>query len=153
MVKVGTVVVGQGLLPEGHHVFKVDSIDASKYEDFGKLTINLITQDGHTHQERFTMIKQDGTLNEGAQKAWSFWVGTILDRWGVGETDTDELVGKYLAADVEHVESDTINEKTGKPYVNARLNNMTSATGFDGATTSDTDASDSVDDGDDLDDL
>ncbi|UQS82587.1 hypothetical protein MOO45_02765 [Bombilactobacillus folatiphilus] len=154
MAKIKTVEVGQGLIPEGHYVFKVDDVDDSKYEDFGKITINLITKDGKKFSERFTLLKADGKLNEGAQKAWSFWVGIILNQWGAGESDTDDLIGKYLEADVVHKESDQINEKTGKAYVNANLENIKSADGFDGAEDEkpmvDSDEDDDLDDLDDL---
>lgn len=152
-MKIKTVQVNQGLLPEGHVVLKVESVDTSKYEDFGKLAINLVTKSGQKHVERFQFQKADGSLNEGAQKAWSYWVGVILDQWGAGEADTDELVGKYIQADVEHVESDTVNEKTGKPYINVRLNNMASADGFDSENDKNEVSSQSDDVEDDLDDL
>ncbi|MFT8425657.1 MAG: hypothetical protein ABF630_09365 [Liquorilactobacillus sp.] len=156
-MKIGTVEVNSGLLPEGHVVLKVESIDTSKYEDFGKLSINLVTKSGQKHVERFQFQKADGSLNEGAQKAWSYWVGVILDQWGAGEADTDELVGKYIQADVEHVESDTVSDKTGKPFVNVRLNNMKSADGFDSTDDEENEApsqnDDVEDDLDDLDDL
>ncbi|WP_182437731.1 hypothetical protein [Bombilactobacillus bombi] len=153
MAKIETVVVNQGLLPEGHYIFKVDSVDDSKYDDFGKLAINLVTKSGQKHIKRFQMRTKDGKLNEGAQKAWSFWVGILLDQWGAGEADTDDLVGKYLEADVTHVESDTVNEKTGKPYVNVKLENMKSTTGFDdGEEVINKDSDNDLDDLDDLDD-
>lgn len=156
MAKIKTMAVGGSLLPEGRTQFKIIKVDDSKYEDFGKLEIKMVTQNGQAHSERFGLINaKTGEMNTGAVKAYSFWVGTILGVWGEQEVDSDELEGKCFEADVEQVESDTINEDTGKPYVNNRLSNMKAIKGFtdsdDAATEEDVDGESEEDE--DLDDF
>lgn len=121
MAKIKTMAVGGSLLPEGRTQFKILKVDDSKYDDFGKLEIRMVTKEGQAHTERFGLINSKGEVNEGAVKAWSFWVGTILGVWGEQEVDSDELEGKFFEGDVSQVESDSINEDTGKPYVNNRI--------------------------------
>jgi hypothetical protein len=134
MAKIKTMAVGGSLLPEGRTQFKILKVDDSKYDDFGKLEIRMVTKEGQAHTERFGLINSKGEVNEGAVKAWSFWVGTILGVWGEQEVDSDELEGKFFEGDVSQVESDSINEDTGKPYVNNRIENMKAIDGFDGVT-------------------
>lgn len=135
MAKIKTMAVGGSLLPEGKTQFKIIKVDDSKYEDFGKLEIKMVTQNGQPYSERFGLINaKTGEMNAGAVKAYSFWVGTILGIWGEQEVDSDELEGKFIEANVTQVESDTISEKTGKPFVNNQLENMKAINGFDGAT-------------------
>lgn len=130
MAKIGTVSVGGYLLPEGKTEFKITKVDDSKYDDFGKLKVEMTTQDGQKHTEQFGFVNSKGNSNEGAIKAWSFWVGTILGVWGEQTIDTNDLVGHYFEADVTIEESDTISEKTGEPFKNNRLNNMKAIDGF-----------------------
>ena len=134
MAKIKTMAVGGSLLPEGRTQFKILKVDDSKYDDFGKLEIRMVTKEGQAHTERFGLINSKGEVNEGAVKAWSFWVGTILGVWGEQEVDSDELEGKFFEGDVSQVDSDSINEDTGTPYVNNRIENMKAIDGFDCAT-------------------
>lgn len=155
MVKIATKDIGGGfILPAGHYEFKVTEIDDAKYDDFGKLSIIMTTQGGQTHRENFQFTKPNGKANDGAIKAWSFWVGAILGKWGDGEVDSDELLGKYFECNVTTEDSDTINEKTGKPYQNNRLNDIKSISGFsDGGDEPDAEEDADDDDLDGLDDL
>lgn len=152
MVKIATKDIGGGfILPAGHYEFKVTEIDTSKYEDFGKLAIIMTTKSGQTHRENFQFTKANGSLNEGAQKAWSFWVGAILGKWGDGEVDSDELLGKYFECNVSVEDSDTINEKTGNPYQNNRLSDIKAISGFSDGDDEGDASGDESDDGEDED--
>ena len=63
MAKIG-LTEGFTLIPEGTHVFQITDV---KYkEDFGKLEIYMQTQNGSKHIERFSLLKSDGSPNEGA---------------------------------------------------------------------------------------
>lgn len=128
MAKIKLVETGWSMIPEGDHTFKVESVDYK--EDFGKLEINLVTQGGQKHQERYTLTNAKGEMNEGAMKAFSFFAKTALNNKNVEEIDPDDLVGCYVSATVAHVESEAINEKTGKPFVNVRLNDLANVVGF-----------------------
>lgn len=66
------------LISEGVTTFKVMEVDDSKYEDFGKLIVKLQTAKGEKHNEQFILTKNNGDLNEGALKAWSYFARTCL---------------------------------------------------------------------------
>lgn len=118
------------LIPEGVTTFKVVSVDDSKYEDFGKLEVKLQTAKGETHIERFGLRKNNGEINEGALKAWSYFARTCLNNFNADEIDTQDIVGCYVTATVKH-ESYTY-EKDGetKKGTNVRLNDYTVAVNF-----------------------
>ena len=140
------------LIPEGIHTFKVMEVDDSKYEDFGKLEVKLQTAKGEKHTERFTLLKANGNLNEGALKAWSYFARTCLNNFNADEIDTQDIVGCYITATVKH-ESYEYENKDGetKNGKNARLNDYTTATGFGGSVNEEPE--EDIDDLDDLDDL
>src|SRR5699024_640154 len=128
MAKIKLAEVGFSMIPEGHYVFKV--ADATYDETFGKIEVELITKNGRKHIERYQLINGKGKLVEGAQKAFSYFAKTALNNFDVEEIELDDIIGTYVSANVVHVESDTINEHTGLPYVNVRLNDLTSEIGF-----------------------
>src|SRR5699024_9714136 len=129
MAKIKLAEVGFSMIPEGHYVFKV--ADATYDETFGKIEVELITKTGRKHTERYQLINGKGKLVEGAQKAFSYFAKTALNNFDVEEIEIDDIIGTYVSANVVHVESDTINENTGLPYVNVRLNDLTSELGFE----------------------
>lgn len=118
------------LIPEGVTTFKVVEVNDSKYEDFGKLEVKLQTAKGETHIERFGLTKNNGEVNEGALKAWSYFARTCLNNFNADEIDTQDIVGCYVTATVKH-ESYTY-EKDGetKKGTNVRLNDYTVAVNF-----------------------
>lgn len=141
------------LIPEGVTIFKVMEVDDSKYDDFGKLAVKLQTAKGETHTETFSLIKKDGELNEGALKAWSYFSRTCLNNFQADEIDTQDIVGCYIQATVEHEKyTRTQGEKKGQEATAARLNDYTTATGFGGAEAEDPGENTEVAD-DDLDDF
>lgn len=125
------------LIPEGYHVFKIVEVDMSKYDDYGKIAINMETANGQKHTERFSLTDNKGELNEKAYNAFSYFCRTALNDYKNDDIDTDDLIGRYIRAEVKHVESTTINERTGKPYINVNLGEKEPAPGFDGADDSD----------------
>lgn len=139
------------VIPEGVTVFKVMEVDDSKYEDFGKLAIKLQTAKGETHTENFTLIKNNGELNEGALKAWSYFARTCLNNFQADEIDTQDIVGCYIQATVKHEKyTRTKGDKAGQEATAVRLNDYAPASGFAGAKAQ---AVVEEEDSDDLDDL
>lgn len=128
MAKIKLVDTGWSMIPEGDYIFKIT--DVVYKEDFGKLEVKLTSQEGQSHTERYSLLTKRGEVNEGAQKAFSYFAKTALNNYDVEEIDPDDLIDCYVSATVEHVESDTISEKTGEPFINVRLNDLKSATGF-----------------------
>ncbi len=124
---------GFTLIPEGFHVFKIVDVDMSKYEGFGKIEVKLETANGQKHSERFSLLNAKGEVNEGALNAFSYFARTVLNDYKAEDIDPAELVGHFIRAEVTHEVSETINERTGKPYINARLGDKEPALGFDGA--------------------
>jgi hypothetical protein len=130
---------GFTLIPEGFHVFKVVDVDMSKYDGFGKIEVKLETENGQKHSERFSLLNAKGEVNEGALNAFSYFARTVMNDYKAEDIDPTELIGHFIRAEVKHVVSDRINEKTGKPYVNANLGDKEPALGFDGGSDEDSD--------------
>lgn len=128
MSKIKLVDTGWNMIPEGQYTLKITDVEYDS--DFGKLEVKMTAQSGHTHNERYTLIRKNGEANEGAIKAFSFFAKTALNNFDIEEIDPSDLVGCYVSAEVEHVESDTVSEKTGEPFVNVRLNKLKSEVGF-----------------------
>lgn len=142
------------LIPEGVTTFKVTEVDDSKYEDFGKLAVKLQTAKGESHTENFTLLKKDGSLNEGALKAWSYFARVCLNNFQADEIDTQDIVGCYIQATVKHEKyMRTKGDNAGTEGTSVRLNDYTTSSGFGGSVTDDEDLDDLDDDFDDLDDL
>lgn len=79
---------------------------------------------GDVYYDNYTLIRKK-KVNAGAQKAMSFTIKAILGDFTVESIDPDEILDMEFNADVVHVISEDINEKTGEPYVNTRLENIT----------------------------
>lgn len=128
MGKIKLVATGWSMIPEGKTVLKVTEVEYK--EDFGKLEIKMTSQEGDNHNERYSLITNKGEMNEGAYRAFSYFAKMALNNTSVDEIDPQDLVGCYIEATIEHVESTTISEKTGEPFVNVRLNDIKSVVGF-----------------------
>ena len=141
---------GFTLIPEGTHVFKITEVEYK--EDFGKLTVTLQTKDGSTHTERYTFIKANGEINEGAINAFSYFAKTALNNFALDEIDHTDIIGCYIEATVTHEEFESNKEK-GKMLKSARLNDYAVASGFGESADEDDTEDDDLEDLDDLDDL
>lgn len=116
-------------IPNGWHDFRIE--DVTHDENFGTVEINMVTKDDYTHTEKFYLLTKSGKPNEGALKAFSYFVAVTLDRWDLKEIDEQELIGKYISAEIVRTDAGTINDKTGKPYVNVNLGDKKHCTGWD----------------------
>ena len=129
MAKIKLSEGGFSLIPEGTTIFKITEVEYK--EDFGKLTVNMQTKTGAKHTERFSLLKKDGEVNEGAIKAFSYFAKTALNNFSLDEIDDQAIVGCYITATVKHEEYDYTNDKgehkTGK---SARLSDYAVATSF-----------------------
>lgn len=136
------------IISEGVHTFKVMEVNDEKYEDFGKLEVKLQNAKGETHVERFTLLKANGELNEGALKAWSYFARVCLNNFNADEIDTQDIVDCYITATVKHEKyTRTKGEKAGTEGTNVKLSDYTSATKFPGKVTEEIE--DDIDDEDD----
>lgn len=119
---------GFSLIPEGTHIFKI--IEVSYKEEFGKLEVKMKTAKGQTHTERFNLMKQDGSMNEGAYNAFSFFAKTALQDYTLTEIDHNDLVGRYIQCSVEH-DVQPSNKDPNKTVTFIHLGDKSPADGFD----------------------
>ena len=119
---------GFTLIPEGTHIFRIYEVDYD--EDFGKLEIKMITAEGLKHTERYSLLRNDGTYNEGALNAFSFTAKVALGDYTRDDIDPTELVGYYIKADVVH-NSQPNKKDPSKTVTFVNLGNKYEADGFD----------------------
>lgn len=91
---------GFSLCPEGVHIFRIYEVDYD--EEFGKLVVHLVNAQGITHQERYSLMKQGGEINEGACNAFSYFAKTALKDYSLEAVDPKMLVDHYIKAEVTH---------------------------------------------------
>lgn len=115
-------------IPEGTHVFKITKVDYK--ETFGKLEIHMETAEGKKHVERFSFLKSDGSTNDKAFSAFSFFARTILNDNTAEEIDPEDLVGHYFRATVEH-DVQPSKKKEGETVTWVKLTDKEPADGFD----------------------
>jgi hypothetical protein len=115
-------------IAEGEHIFKITK---STYdEDFGKLEIEMTIASGQKHIERFSLIRNDGEINEGALNAFSYFAKTALNNFNLDEIDHNDLVGCYIQATVEHEKVPSKNDPA-KTVTFLRLTDQAPASGFE----------------------
>lgn len=129
MAKIG-LTEGFTLIPEGTHVFQITDV---KYkEDFGKLEIYMQTQNGSKHIERFSLLKSDGSPNEGAYNAFSYFAKTALGNFDLTEIDHTDLIGHFIECDVEHDVQEN-KKKPGQSITFVRLADKRPSEGWSGS--------------------
>lgn len=115
-------------ISKGEHVFKI--VKSNYDEDFGKVEIIMVTVNGEKHTERFSLIRNDGELNEGALNAFSYFAKTALNDFSVEEIEAKELEGRYIRCIVEH-DVQPHRDDPKKTITFVKLGDKTSAEGFD----------------------
>lgn len=120
---------GFQMMAEGEQVLK---ITAAEYdEDFGKAIFTLTNAKGQTCQERFSLLNQDGSPNEKALGAFSFFAKTAMNDFDLEDVDPEELVGHYLKAEVIHNKVPSTKDPT-KMMTFVNLGSKSPADGFEG---------------------
>ena len=121
---------GFQLIPEGSHVFQIVKVDYD--EDFGKMEVTMLTQDGLQHIERFFLLKKDGSglPNDGAMNAFAYFAHVALNDFSVQEIDEQDLKGCFMRCVVEHEQVES-NRTAGKMVTFVRLADKEPADGFD----------------------
>ena len=133
------------LIPEGVHILKVTEVDDSKYEDFGKLSVKMQTADGKSVTKMFAFRKANGELNEGTNKAWSYFARTCLNNFKADEIDTQDIVGCYVKTTITHQEFES-NKEPGKMLKSANIELFESEPAFGFATAPKNNSDDDLDD-------
>lgn len=157
MAKMKVGKVGFSLIPEGVHVFKVVACE-DKYEDFGKVSYDLLTASGQKISNRFTFVDAKGEVNEMATYYWTKFARACLNLGANDEPEIDfsDLIGCYVEAEVKH--SSYIaksGEHKGEEMTGANLVDKSYATaiGFGSQAKTDDPVDTEDDDSDDLDDF
>lgn len=115
------------LIPEGTYVFKITKVT---YDDtFGKMEISMVTPEGLWHTERYALLDANSEINEGALNAFSYFAKTALNDYTISDIDEQDLVGKFIKAEVVH--NSQKSKKTGKTMTFANLGNKSPATAED----------------------
>lgn len=115
---------------EGVHIFRIYDVEYD--ETFGRVQIYLVNAQGKTHIEKFTIMRKDGSMIDGACNALSFFAKTALQLQNTDITDIDhtELIGHYIKAQVVHNVQPNINDPS-KTVTFVNLTDKWSADGFD----------------------
>ena len=119
---------GFSICPEGTHVFRIYKVEYN--EEFGKLVVHFVNAQGCTVQERFSLMNPDGSANEGACNAFSFFAKTALNDFTLEAVDPDTLVDRYIKAEVTHTKLPS-NKDPNKTLTFANLGDKWTADGFD----------------------
>jgi hypothetical protein len=119
---------GFTVIPEGEHVFRI--YEAKYDEDFGKIEIKMVTANGSTHMERYSILNQNGEYNEKVLNAFSYFAKTALNSFDIEDVDPSELINHYVRAEVVHVKAPSTKDPTETvTFVN--LGDKSPADGFD----------------------
>lgn len=91
---------GFNLIEEGYHVFRIYGVEYK--EQFGKITVFLVTAKGEKTREIFSIKDNNGEYNDRALGAFSYFSQTALNDFSIDDVDPVELVGHYILAEVKH---------------------------------------------------
>lgn len=96
--------------PEGKHIFRIYKVDFNP--DFGKVVVYMVNAQGITHREQFGLMRADGSMNDKACNAFSFFARTALNDYSREAIDHTELVNHYIGAEVTHTVQPNRNDPT-----------------------------------------
>lgn len=119
---------GFSLIPEGWHDFKIVAVDYD--EKFGKMEIQLVTKAGQKHTERFSLLDNDGEINQKGVNAFSYFARVAMNDFQIDSIDHEDLIGKYIRGKVEHAKGNKPNPKTGKYSTFANITDKEPSVGF-----------------------
>lgn len=118
---------GFSVIPEGTYVFMITKVNYK--EDFGKMEVTMQTMNGQKHTERFSLLKSNGEVNDGAMNAFSYFAKTALNDFSIEEIDEQDLVGCFIECEVKHEEVEST-KKPGEKVTFARLGDKRPSDGF-----------------------
>lgn len=119
---------GFGVCPEGKHIFRIYKVTYD--ETFGKLVVYMVNAKGITHIEKFSLMSNNGEMNEKACNAFSFFAKTALNNFQLDAIDHTDLINHYIGGEIVHSKVPSTNEP-GKTMTFANMNEKWVADGFD----------------------
>lgn len=120
---------GFTLIPEGTYVFRIYAVEYD--ETFGVIVVKLVNAKGQTINERFTIKDSNDEPNEKALNAFSYFAKAALNDYGAEDVDPDELVDRYIEAEVVHSDPQPSTKDPNKTVIFANLGDKAPADGFD----------------------
>ena len=115
--------------PEGRHIFRIYKVDFNP--DFGKVVVYMVNAQGITHRENFSLMRADGSMNDGACNAFSFFARTALNDFSREAIDHEELVNHYIGAEVVHTVQPNKNDPSKTVTFANLVGEKWAAEGFD----------------------
>lgn len=77
-------------------------ITKAKYDtEYGKVEIVLENENGEIVNNNYNLIDNDGSTNEGALKAFSYFARVAVGDWGRDDIEDEDLVGCFVRCDIE----------------------------------------------------
>ena len=119
---------GFSLVPEGTHVFRIYNVTYD--EEFGKLTVFMVTAQGITHKENFSLKDKNDQPNEKAYNAFSYFAKTALNDYSGEDIDHTDLINHFIRAEVVHTKTPS-NKDPNKMMTFANLGDKSPADYFD----------------------
>lgn len=116
------------ICPKGEQVFRIYKVEYN--EEFGKLIVHLVNAQGNIVQNRFSLMNQDGSSNDKACNAFSFFAKNALNDFSVPAVDPMTLVDRYIKLEVTHTEAPST-KKPGETVTFVNVKNPSVASGFD----------------------
>ena len=116
------------ICPKGEQVFRIYKVEYN--EEFGKLTVHLVNAQGNIVQNRFSLMNQDGSSNDKACNAFSFFAKNALNDFRIPAVDPMTLVDRYIKLEVTHTEAAS-NKTPGGTVTFVNVKNPSVANGFD----------------------
>ena len=107
------------ICPKGEQIFRIYKVEYN--EEFGKLIVHLVNAQGNIVQNRFSLMNQDGSSNDKACNAFSFFAKNALNDFSVPAVDPMTLIDRYIKLEVIHdVKPSTKNAGETVTFVNVR---------------------------------
>lgn len=114
MAKITLTSGGAGFIAEEGKDVLLKVTKAEYNEEFGRINVTLSNAKGESISNRY-QIRRNGKINEGALKAFSYFARQCVGHY-VEDIDPEELVGKYILADIVGFESDRTDDD-GEPII------------------------------------
>lgn len=118
------------ICPEGEQIFRIYKVDYN--EEFGKLIVHLVNAQGNTVQNRFSLMNLDGSPNEKACSAFSFFAKNALNDFAIPAVDPMSLVDRFVKLEAIHTKLPS-NKNPGETVTFVNVKNPSVASGFDTA--------------------
>ena len=116
------------ICPKGEQIFRIYKVEYN--EEFGKLIVHLVNAQGNIVQNKFSLMNQDGSSNDKACNAFSFFAKNALNDFSVPAVDPVTLIDRYIKLEVIHdVKPST--KKPGETVTFVNVKNPSVASGFD----------------------